>query len=88
MLVFDNHEHFCCVTALVRVCMEVVVQRFGARKARSQAAISRTAGSYVMLFQALIPSVSLTNGVEMQRLALGLYNVPRDQVKASKGFVR
>ncbi|CAE7367250.1 unnamed protein product, partial [Symbiodinium pilosum] len=30
----------------------------------------------------LIPTVSLANGAEMQRLALGLYNVPRDQVKA------
>ena len=32
--------------------------------------------------QVLIPTVSLANGAEMQRLALGLYNVPRDQVKA------
>lgn len=30
----------------------------------------------------LIPTVSLKNGLEMQRLALGLYNVPREQVKA------
>ena len=32
--------------------------------------------------QALIPTVTLANGAEMQKLALGLYNVPRDQVKA------
>eukprot|EP00439_Symbiodinium_sp_Y106_P003813 s6229_g1.t1 len=31
--------------------------------------------------KALIPTVSLANGAAMQRLALGLYNVPRDQVK-------
>ncbi|CAK9009374.1 unnamed protein product [Durusdinium trenchii] len=30
----------------------------------------------------LVPTVPLKNGAEMQRLALGLYNVPRDQVKA------
>ena len=31
--------------------------------------------------QAFIPMVTLKNGLEMQRLALGLYNVPRDKVK-------
>jgi hypothetical protein len=35
--------------------------------------------------QVLIPTVQLPTG-PMQRLALGLYNVPREQVKAGDGF--
>ncbi|CAJ1411227.1 unnamed protein product [Effrenium voratum] len=45
----------------------------------SLAAFCRNGLSMAKVF---IPTARLENGSEMQKLSLGLYNVPRDQVKA------